>query len=66
VPEAGAFPYLKRLLVGRLIPTHPVAFTTFAVLTGAILMWLSPWPVDVLIAGSVSAAWTSWLDGQEP
>lgn len=82
MPGAGAYSYLKQLLVGRPIPPrhfaisrHPAIVllrlvaalgTTAIVSAAALILWLAPWPVDVLIAVGAAAAWTSWLDREEP
>jgi hypothetical protein len=65
MPVAGAYTNVCRLIAGRLISVHRAAFTTITLLTGAVILWLSPWLVDALIAGSAAAAWTFWLEQQE-
>jgi hypothetical protein len=76
VPDAGAYLYLKRLLVGRPIPTHLVpperllrvtrlTVTAASVFALAGLLWLAPWPVDAFAGVAAAAAWTSWIDGEE-
>jgi len=39
--------------------------TVVVVAAVAMVLWVTPWPVDALCAVAAAAAWTSWLDTQE-
>ena len=39
--------------------------TVVVVAAVAMVLWLTPWPVDALSAVAAAAAWTSWLETQE-
>jgi len=40
--------------------------TIGAIAVAAAVLWLLPWEIDALIAGSAATAWVWWLDKQEP